>query len=198
MFTGLVEETGKIIDIRTFDGGLEFDIQADKVMEDLVVDHSISINGACQTVIRHEKNIFTIQSIKETLEKTAFNDFEVGTTVNLERAMKADTRLGGHFVQGHVNGTGNVESIESRGENYLIGIKLHDDLYRFCIMEGSITIDGISLTIADMKDDVIYVSIIPHTWEVTNMSGYEVGRKVNVEVDMLAKYLFRFMETMKK
>ena len=194
MFTGLIEETGNILDIRTFDGGLEFDVSADKIMDDVAVDHSVAVNGACQTVIKHTDKSFTIQSIKETLDKTAFGEFQVGDEVNLERAMKADTRLGGHFVQGHVNGVAKVESITKRGENYLVGIELPFELSKFCIKEGSITIDGISLTIADINEHVIFMSIIPHTWDVTIMSNYVVGRTVNIEVDMLAKYLFKFME----
>ena len=194
MFTGLVEETGKILDIRKFDGGLEYDISAKEIMDDLDIDHSVSVNGACQTVIRYTKDSFTIQSIKETLDKTTFKLFTKDDEVNLERAMKANTRLGGHFVQGHVNGVGKVASISSRGENHLVGIELPDHLLKFCVKEGSITIDGISLTIADIKNEFIYVSIIPHTWDVTIISNYFVDRMVNIEVDMLAKYVFNFME----
>jgi len=194
MFTGLIEETGKILDIRTFNGGLEFDISADKIMDDLDVDHSVAVNGACQTVIGLTENSFTIQSIKETLDKTTFGSFKVGDRINLERAMKANTRLGGHFVQGHVNGVADVVSIEQRGENYLIGIELPEELALLCIPEGSITIDGISLTVADIKNRTIFVSIIPHTWNVTVISEYTIGTQVNIENDMLAKYMLKFLQ----
>lgn len=197
MFTGLIEEKGKIIDIRKFDGGIEIDIQADKVMSDLKIDHSISVSGACQTVIRIKENIFTIQSIKETLDKTNFKNFLIGTEVNLERSLLPDTRLGGHFVQGHVNGTAIVNHISNRGENWYVGIELTDDLSKFCIKEGSITIDGISLTIADINENTVYVSIIPHTWSVTSISNFKIGTEVNIEVDMFAKYIYKFLGTMK-
>ncbi|MFN8575315.1 MAG: riboflavin synthase [Candidatus Sericytochromatia bacterium] len=193
MFTGLVEEKGEILDIKDFNGGLEFTIKANLVMEDLKIDHSICVSGACQTVIKIEDKTFTIQSIKETLDKTNFKNFKIGTEVNLERSLLPTTRLGGHFVQGHVNGTANISHISNRGENWYIGVNLNPELSKFCIMEGSITIDGISLTIADIKDNTIYVSIIPHTWQVTTISNLNLGSEVNIEVDMFAKYIYKFL-----
>ncbi|MBC7473074.1 MAG: riboflavin synthase [Candidatus Sericytochromatia bacterium] len=197
MFTGLIEEKGKISDIRSFDGGIEIDIIADKVISDLKIDHSISISGACQTVIKINDKVFTIQSIKETLEKTNFKNFKIGDDVNLERSLLPDTRLGGHFVQGHVNGTSKISHISNRGENWYIGINLSDELSKYCIKEGSITIDGISLTIADIIKNEIFVSIIPHTWQVTTMSNYKIGTEVNIEVDMFAKYIYKFLGNLK-
>lgn len=193
MFTGLVEEKGEIIDIKDFNGGLEFTIRANLVMEDLNIDHSICVSGACQTVIKIIDKTFVIQSIKETLDKTNFKNFKIGTEVNLERSLLPTTRLGGHFVQGHVNGTANISHISNRGENWYIGVDLKPELSKFCIMEGSITIDGISLTIADIKDNTIFVSIIPHTWQVTTISNLSLGFEVNIEVDMFAKYIYKFL-----
>ncbi|MCB0280346.1 MAG: riboflavin synthase [Calditrichaeota bacterium] len=192
MFTGLIEEIGEISAIRKFNGGLEFDINADLVMSDLKIDDSIAINGACQTVIRLDDQQFTVQSIQETLEKTTFSSFKVGTAVNLERALRADSRLGGHFVQGHVNGVAGVKSIVDRGENRLIGISLPAELRKFCIKEGSIAIDGISLTIADLDQEQIFVSIIPHTMQATTIARLDLADQVNIEVDMLAKYVYQF------
>lgn len=197
MFTGLVEEKGIITDIREFNGGMEFDIKANLIMSDLAIDHSICVSGACQTVIKIEHNTFTIQSIKETLEKTNFKNFKLGTEVNLERSLLPTTRLGGHFVQGHVNGTAKISHISNRGENWYIGVELDSELSKFCINEGSITIDGISLTIADIEQNNIYVSIIPHTWQVTTISYLKVGSEVNIEVDMFAKYIYKFLGNMK-
>jgi riboflavin synthase len=193
MFTGLIEEKGEIIDIKEFNGGLEFVIKANLIMEDLSIDHSICVSGACQTVINILDNTFTIQSIKETLDKTNFKNFIVGTEVNLERSLLPSTRLGGHFVQGHVNGTSKISHISNRGENWYIGVDLNPELSKYCIMEGSITIDGISLTIADIKEDTIFVSIIPHTWNVTTISNLKIGSEVNIEVDMFAKYIYKFL-----
>jgi len=199
MFTGLIEETGTVVALRTFDGGLEFDISADLVMSDLAIDASIAVNGCCQTVVAVNDKVFTVQSIKETLEKTNFSDMTVGTRVNLERALTPSTRLGGHFVQGHINGTGNVCHLSNRGENWYVGIQLSQDLYRYSIREGSIALDGISLTMAhlDREKKQVFVSIIPHTWDVTAMSEYVMGQKVNIEVDMLAKLVYQFMDQWK-
>lgn len=194
MFTGLIEERGEIVEIRKFNGGLEFDIEANLVLSDLAIDHSIAVNGACQTVVAHNKNRFTVQAIAETLEKTNFKSYNIGTKVNLERAMKANDRLGGHFVQGHVNGVGEFTSLEHRGENKLMGITLPVELAKYCIREGSICIDGISLTIASISKNSIHLSIIPHTWSVTNLAQRRIGDMLNVEVDMMAKYIYQFMQ----
>ncbi len=198
MFTGLIEEKGIITDIREFNGGTEFDIKANLILNDLAIDHSIAVSGACQTVIKITDNIFTIQSIKETLEKTNFKNFKIGTEVNLERSILPTTRLGGHFVQGHVNGTALVSHISNRGDNWYIGINLGSELSKYCIKEGSITIDGISLTIADIDNNTIYVSIIPHTWSVTTMSSFKLETLVNIEVDMFAKYIYKFLGNLNK
>lgn len=196
MFTGLIEETGTVQAVREFDGGLVFEIAADKVMSDLGIDDSIAVNGCCQTVVKVEGPVFTVQSIKETLDKTNFGLMHVGQTVNLERPLTPSARLGGHFVQGHINGTGTVCHLSNRGENWYVGIQLSPELYRYSIREGSIAIDGISLTLADLDPEKqqVFVSIIPHTWQVTNMSGYQLGQVVNIEVDMLAKLVFNFMD----
>jgi riboflavin synthase len=194
MFTGLIEELGEIVAIRKFNGGVEFDVHANQVLSDLAVDHSISVNGACQTVVAHTNKQFTIQAIAETLNKTNFKTYTVGTKVNLERAMRAHDRLGGHFVQGHVNGVGELSSVEHRGENKLIGITLPDELVKYCITEGSICIDGISLTIASISERTIFLSIIPHTWDVTNLAENNIGDSLNIEVDMMAKYIYQFMQ----
>lgn len=198
MFTGLIEEMGQIRSIKNFNGGIELCIEADLVMDDLAIDHSIAVNGVCQTVISLDERSFRIQAIKETLDKTTFSDLRTGDKVNLERAMKAHDRLGGHFVQGHVNGTATLKSVEHRGENKLVGVALPPELAMYCILEGSITIDGISLTIADLQENDIFLSIIPHTWNVTNLSKKAIGDAVNIEVDMMAKYIYQFMEKMKR
>lgn len=196
MFTGLVEEMGSIHSITPFDGGVAFTVTAQKVFDDLKVDDSIAINGCCQTVIGIEKQQFTVQSIKETLEKTNFNTLTEGTVVNLERAMLPTQRLGGHFVQGHINGTATVCSITHRGENKYVGITLPATLFQYCIQEGSIAIDGVSLTLAHLEPESCkaYVSIIPHTWKVTTFSTYSVGQCVNIEIDMLAKMVHQFTQ----
>lgn len=199
MFTGLVEETGRVVSRQDFDGGVAFEIAAELVMSDLKIDDSIAVNGCCQTVVGLSDKIFKVQSIKETLEKTHFGQMQVGDRVNLERAMTPLSRLGGHFVQGHINGTGTVCHLSQRGENHYVGLQLPPDLYRYSIREGSIAIDGISLTLADLdpEQQQVFVSIIPHTWQVTAISDYQLGQVVNLEVDMLAKLVYQFLDQWK-
>ncbi len=194
MFTGLIEEVGEIQKIEPFDGGVAYWISAQQVFEDLNIDDSIAVNGCCQTVVALEDKTFKVQSIQETLEKTTFSQFQVGDSVNLERAMLPTQRMGGHFVQGHINGTGQVVSLEHRGENKYVGIELPETLFRYCILEGSIAIDGVSLTLAHLEPAAhrLYVSIIPHTWKVTTFQSYTPGHNVNIEVDMLAKMVHQF------
>ncbi len=194
MFTGLIEEIGEVTAVSTFDGGMQFTIKGERIFSDLKVDDSIAVNGCCQTVIAYEGRTFTVQSIKETLDKTNFSQLQVGSRVNLERAMLPTQRLGGHFVQGHVNDVGEIVSIEHRGENKYVGVQLSEALFRYCIQEGSIAVDGVSLTIAALDSDThrVYVSIIPHTWQVTTFGNYAPGQKVNIEVDMLAKMVYQF------
>lgn len=196
MFTGLIEEIGTIQSKTSFDGGVAFTVAAEKVFSDLKVDDSIAINGCCQTVIAMGERQFVVQSIKETLEKTNFNQLTAGTAVNLERAMLPTQRMGGHFVQGHINGTATVSSITHRGENKYVGLSLPPDLFQYCIQEGSIAIDGVSLTLAHLEPETCeaYVSIIPHTWKVTTFGLYTVGQCVNIEVDMLAKMVHQFTQ----
>ncbi len=196
MFTGLIEEIGTIQSKTSFDGGVAFTVAAEKVFSDLKVDDSIAINGCCQTIIAISEHQFVVQSIKETLEKTNFNQLTDGTAVNLERAMLPTQRMGGHFVQGHVNGTATVSSITHRGENKYVGLSLPPDLFQYCIQEGSIAIDGVSLTLAHLEPETCeaYVSIIPHTWKVTTFGLYTVGQCVNIEVDMLAKMVHQFTQ----
>ena len=196
MFTGLIEEMGAVHSKVPFDGGIAFTVSAQKVFSDLKIDDSIAINGCCQTVIGIEHGQFTVQSIKETLEKTNFRQLTQGTVVNLERAMLPTQRMGGNFVQGHINGTATVSSIAHRGENKYVGITLPEALFRYCIQEGSIAIDGVSLTLAHLEPDTCsaYVSIIPHTWKVTTFGAYTVGQCVNIEIDMLAKMVHQFTQ----
>lgn len=193
MFTGLIEETGIIKSIHTIESGLEFTLSGSLVMADLDIDHSIAINGVCLTVVHRTESEFVVQAIRETIEKTTISRLTVGESVNLERAMLPTTRMGGHFVQGHVNGLAEVISIEQRGENYLMEFRLADELMRYCTKEGSIAIDGISLTIADLTKNTVSVSIIPHTWKVTVIHSRPIGSHVNIEVDMFAKMIYTFM-----
>jgi len=193
MFTGIIEETGIIVRIIPIAGGKKIALRADRILNDLKVDHSVAINGVCLTVIEISKNVFTVEAVGETLEKTTLVDLKTSSTVNLERAMKLGDRLGGHLVQGHVNGVGMISRLERRGDNWYLGIKISDELTRYVVPEGSIAIDGISLTIARTTGTEIGISVIPHTFKNTTFSQAKVGQKCNIETDLIGKYIEKFI-----
>ena len=148
MFTGIIEETGEIKKVLPIAGGKRINISASKILDDVSIDDSVCVNGVCLTVIKKEKDGFWIDAVGETLEKTTLLNFQSPLPVNLERSLRLNDRLGGHFVQGHVNGIGTILEIVKRGENYLLQIDVPENLEKYLINEGSIAIDGISLTIA--------------------------------------------------
>jgi len=198
MFTGIIEEIGTVEDIKKIDGGLNFSISSPEIINEIKINDSISINGICLTVTKIKLHLFFIDAVGATITKTTINDFVKGTKINIERAMRADSRFDGHFVQGHVNGTGKIEQLKKLGENYYIQVKAPANLKKYFINEGSVAIDGISLTIANMKDDLLGFSIIPHTWKKTNLQFRKEDDMVNIEVDMLAKYVENFLNPVDK
>jgi riboflavin synthase len=193
MFTGIIEEIGTIEKITPIAGGITIKIMAEKILEDVAVNDSVCIDGVCLTVTKFDKNSFWVDAVGATLEKTTFNKVKANAAVNLERSVRLNDRLGGHLVQGHVNGIGTISEIKKLGENYLVKINIPEDLEKFIIKEGSIAINGISLTIADVNKNEISISIIPHTWQNTNLKFKEVNDKVNVEIDILAKYVEKLL-----
>ena len=144
-------------------------------------------------LLKFDKNSFWVDAVGATLEKTTFNKVKADTSVNLERSVRLSDRLGGHLVQGHVNGIGTISEIKKLGENYLVKILIPEDLEKYLIKEGSIAINGISLTIADLNSNEISISVIPHTWQNTNLKDKKVNEKVNVEIDILAKYVEKLL-----
>ena len=193
MFTGIIEEIGKIEKITPIAGGITIKIKAEKILEDVAVNDSICIDGVCLTVTKKDNETFWADAVGATLEKTTFIKIKADTSVNLERSVKLSDRLGGHLVQGHVNGVGTITEITKLGENYLLKTFIPDELNKYLIKEGSIAINGISLTIADLKSNEISISIIPHTWQNTNLKDKKVNDKVNVEIDILAKYVEKLL-----
>lgn len=193
MFTGLIKEVGEIKSIVTNAEGKLFGIKAPALIKEIAIDDSVCVNGACQTVVKVKGDIFYVQAVHVTLEKTTFGSLRPGNPVNLELSLRPMDRLGGHFVSGHVNGTGQIAKIVSQGKNYLISVKYPKDMEKYMIAEGSIAIEGISLTIAYLKKGEMTVSIIPHTYEKTTLGSKKVGDKVNLEVDLLAKYLEKLL-----
>lgn len=193
MFTGLIEEIGKIVKIGLIPGGKKVRILASEILDDLKVDDSIAINGVCLTATKVETDGFWADAVGETLEKTSLAFLKEGSEVNVERALQLSDRLGGHIVQGHINGLAEIIGITQRGDNYLLEINIPEKLERYTIEEGSITIDGISLTIAQLSGTRAGLSIIPHTWNNTTLRNKKIGDKVNIETDVIAKYIEKLM-----
>jgi riboflavin synthase len=193
MFTGIIEEIGKIEKTKPIAGGLSIKIGANKILEDITVNDSICIDGVCLTVTNFDDSGFWVDVVGATLEKTAFASVKSSNFVNLERSVRLNDRLGGHLVQGHVNGTGTIFEIRKLGENYLLKITVSESLERYLIKEGSIAVNGISLTIADIYKNLISISIIPHTWQNTNLKHKKVNDSVNIEIDILAKYVEKLL-----
>lgn len=193
MFTGIIEEIGTITKVSPISGGISLTIRAKKIIEDIAVNDSVCIDGVCLTVTKSDKSSFWVDAVGATLDKTTFNGIRADALVNLERSVRLSDRLGGHLVQGHVNGIGTITEIQKLGENYSVKVVIPEELERYLIKEGSIAINGISLTIATLNDNEISVSIIPHTWQNTNLKYKKVNDKVNVEIDILAKYVEKLL-----
>ena len=193
MFTGIIEEIGVIDSIRPIPQGREMAIHAETVLEDLSVDQSIAVNGVCLTVTNISPKNFTAVAVQETLNRSTLGKVYAKTEVNLERALQLDHRLGGHLVQGHVDALAVVKKIQKQGAAHILEIRIPTELQKYIIEKGSIAIDGISLTVAELKSGSIALSIIPHTWENTTLKNLTTGFYVNVETDMIAKYVERLV-----
>ncbi len=194
MFTGLIKDIGTIVKVTPNKEGKVFVIQTNALINDIKIDDSVATNGVCLTATEVSSNSFTAQAVHVTLEKTTLGLLKTGDSVNLELALRPMDRLGGHFVQGHVSGIGKIHSIKPFGENFEITITPPEELFRYIIKEGSIALDGISLTIARMNQKSFTVSIIPHTYHHTNLHLKKIGDSINIEVDMMAKYLENFIK----
>ncbi len=191
MFTGLIEEIGTIKKINSLGGGKHITVSAGVVLEGSKIDDSIAINGVCQTVIDINRDGFSVIAIEETLAKSTLGSMKSGQKVNLERAMTLATRLGGHLVQGHVDCRGTILSIERLATAVNLWISFPQNFARLVVDTGSICIDGISLTTAKVHENKFMVSIIPHTWKSTTLSDLTERSSVNLEFDILGKYIQR-------
>lgn len=189
MFTGIIEEVGKIKQVNP----TSLEIEAKTVLEDTKIGDSISVNGVCLTVINKNNDSFTADVMPETLRRSSLGDLKRGSHINLERAMPANGRFGGHIVSGHIDGTGTVSAINKEGNAHLIKIKAGPDLLKYIVSKGSIAIDGISLTVADVTDSDFTVSIIPHTGSETTLLNKQIGEQVNLENDVLSKYVEKLL-----
>jgi riboflavin synthase len=189
MFTGLIEEIGNVGEVKTIAGGKRIRIRCSKILSDLKIDDSVCVNGVCLTAVKVEPDSFWCEAVGDTLNKTTISSLQINNNVHLERALKLSGRLGGHLVQGHVNCTGVITKIQRLGDNYSLEIQVPDNVRKYIVDEGSIAVDGISLTVAEVRDNAIRISIIPHTWNNTTLNEKSAGSKVNIETDILAKYV---------
>jgi riboflavin synthase len=194
MFTGIIEELGKVSAIEQQPDAIRLTISCGKVLSDLKRGDSISCSGTCLTAMEIDGTSFTADVMLETLKRSSLSEVKVGDVINLERAMQHETRFGGHIVQGHVDGVGEVISREKSDNWDWVRIRIPADLMKYVVMKGSITIDGISLTVNELGDDHIAVSLIPETLEVTTLGYKNPGDKVNVEADVLAKHIERLLQ----
>ncbi len=190
MFTGIVEEVGTIREV----GSGRLVISAERVLDDLGVSDSICVNGVCLTVVDHDPSGFAVDVVPETLRRTNLGGLSPGDPVNLERAMVVGSRFGGHFVQGHVDATGIVHSIEPDGDALMVTIAAPASVMRYVVEKGFIAVDGMSLTVVDCQESSFSVTIIPYTRENTNMGTVSVGNAVNLEPDIVAKYVERLVQ----
>lgn len=193
MFTGLVEEVGNISSIKKGSDSSQITINAKKIIEDMNIGDSISTNGICLTVISFSSHSFTVDIMSETLRVSSLGELSIGDKVNLERALRLGDRLGGHMVSGHIDGVGNIVSFKAEDNAKVITISASSDLLRYVIYKGSISIDGVSLTVFYVDDAVFKVSIVPHTSSVTTLLDKSVGDVVNLECDMIGKYVEKLL-----
>ncbi len=194
MFTGIIETTGRIRAIERTSLGATLVISAPGVAPELKVGESVAVNGVCLTVTVPGPEVFTADLSPETLERTTLGRARSGLTVNLERPLTPASRLGGHFVQGHVDGVGNFVSAIPSGAGIVIGVEFPRILERYLVYKGSVAVDGISLTIASIQGARFTVAVIPHTLRATNLQSLKPGDAVNIETDMLGKYIERFVQ----
>lgn len=194
MFTGIVEEMGAVTAMEKTLAGTRLMILASTVMGDLKLGDSVSVNGTCLTVVTKDERNFSVEVSPETLSVTTLGQLTAGVPVNLERAMKLNERIGGHLVAGHVDGVGTIRNRHQEGNAIFFTIEAPLEILRYCVVKGSITVDGISLTINDVTDKGFSVAIIPHTAKVTTLGLKQPGDTVNLESDLIGKYVERLLQ----
>lgn len=195
MFTGLVEELGRVLEVEERSDGRRMWIAASLVMSDMQLGDSIACSGCCLTAVAVEAARFAVEAVPETLRRTTLGAWRPGTPVNLERSLCLADRLGGHLVQGHVDAVGEVVGVRREGDGCRVTLALPRELLRFVALKGSLSVDGVSLTVAGLTDSGAEIAYIPHTLAVTTAGDYAAGTRVNLEVDLLARYLARMLES---
>ena len=193
MFTGIVREVGLVAAVTGGDGGIRLEIEAPATAALVEIGGSVAINGVCLTTESVERARLVFHAVPETLSRSTLGELRRGSAVNLEPALRAGDAMGGHIVQGHVDGIGRVQSIEAEGEGLRVIVEASADTLRYCVEKGSITVEGVSLTVAELHDDAFGLALIPHTIAETTLARLVPGQRVNLEVDVLAKYVERLL-----
>lgn len=195
MFTGIITDVGRVRSIRQTERDRRFEIETAYDVAGIDIGASIAHSGCCLTVVEKGDRWFAVEVSGETLDVTTLSDWTEGAKVNLERATRLGDELGGHIVSGHVDGIGEVLSVKAEGGSHRLRIRAPRPLHRYIASKGSIAMEGVSLTVNEVEDDIFGVNIIPHTWEVTSLGRLQVGHRVNLEIDVLARYAARWQET---
>ena len=193
MFTGIVEEVGRVYSINNLGGKARLVVQAKLVLEGVRFGNSINIDGVCQTVTVFDTQTFAVDTLAESLKKTTLGGLQKGSPVNLERALRADSRMGGHIVQGHVACAVRIHALRATGNNVYLAVEIPEDQLRYCVPEGSIALDGISLTISNISGNIVTVNIIPATLKATSLGNKKTGDLMNLETDIIGRYVERLM-----
>ncbi len=193
MFTGIVRERGRVAAIEQCDGGARLEVAAPETAAEAAIGDSVSISGVCLTAVEVRDGRLGFEAVPETLARTVLGSLAVGAAVNVEPALRAGDPLGGHYVQGHVDGVGRVRSVEREGEGARVWIETPEPILRYCAEKGSIAVDGVSLTVAELAADAFAVALVPHTLAVTTLTRLAPDDSVNLEADVLAKYVERLV-----
>ena len=195
MFTGIVTDVGRVRAVQQTDRDVRFEIETGFDTASIDIGASISHAGVCLTVVETGPGWFAVEVSGETLGTTTLGGWREGRRINLERAARVGDELGGHIVSGHVDGVGEVVSVAAEGGSHRVRVRVPRPLHRFIAPKGSVTLEGVSLTVNEVEDDILGVNLIPHTWDVTTLGELAPGARVNLEIDMLARYLARWRET---
>jgi riboflavin synthase len=198
MFTGIVEGKGRVLEIEERPGGRMLRIDAGQLADGMAIGSSVSVNGCCTTVVDLTGKSFSTELMEITLQKTNLGEVRTGGAVNLERPMKLGDELGGHMVQGHVDGVGEVVRVRELDSSHIVDIRLPEDLVKYVVSTGSVSANGVSMTVAEIAGNIMTLGIIPHTWDVTNFSEFKPGVRVNIEVDLIGKYIEKLLPEMWK
>jgi riboflavin synthase len=194
VFTGIVRERGRVASVDGDGNGIRIRLEAPLTAGDVAIGDSVSLNGCCLTVVETADGTLAFDAVPETLARSSLDGLEAGSELNVESSLRAGDPLGGHYVQGHVDGVGTVRSVEPEGEGRRIWFDAPPEVLRYCVVKGSVAVDGVSLTIAGLDEHGFAVALIPHTLSATTLGTLEPGARVNLEADVLAKYVERLVE----